>query len=450
MKDLIEQIKKSKPKIPSWEDLSKEYDVTKHTVVTDKNILKDIIKPDGIEYSARVTYGYQKLATRRMTQMAFAIPVQRIYHTEDDKEKIAQARAIEEVYKRSRIDSINIRRMRAYFAACEIATFWFPIKNKNNYYGFDSEYKLRCVTYSPMEERFSNLSEAEIYPVFDRYDDLIQLALEIESDTRYFYIYEAEKLSVFKQVKGKWQEEQEATEISIGKIPGIYLSRPMPIWENLTSNVHEIELALSRESNILRKNSAPILGLTGELIGNKPAGEVAREVYQLKDGGKINYITWEQQIEAFKFYIETMKKNLDEELQLPNLSMDNVKDLGQIGEGARKTVLTDAHLKVGDESGAIIEFLERECNVIKAYLGQMNKSWEKSINELKVEHIITPFVLNDESEEIDKIIKLTQKPILSVQTAMKRFGIENTEEEYKRLLDEQENENRINIFETAF
>lgn len=455
MKELIEQIRKSKPEVPKWENLSKEYDTEKHKVKTDTNILKDIERDGGqIEKSARITYGYQKLATKRMTQMAFAIPVQRNYETGDDEVKIAQAKAIEEVYKRSRIDSVNIRRMRAYFASCEIATMWFPVKSKNNHYGFESEYKLRCITYSPMEERFSNLSEAEIYPVFDKHDDLVKLAFEIkvkeDEEVVYFYIYEADKIQIFKQVKGQWEEVDEVTELPINKIPGVYLSRSMPIWENLTSNVHEIELALSRESNILRKNSAPILGVTGKLVGNKPAGEVAREVYQFENEGKIEYITWQQQIDAFKFFIETMKKNMDEELQLPNLSMDNVKDLGQIGEGARKTILTDAHLKVGDESGTIIEFLERECNVIKSYLGQMNKEWEKSIDDLKVEHVITPFIQNDEMAEIEKITKLTQRPLLSTKSAMKRLGIENPEEEYNSLLEELEQENRTNVFETAF
>ncbi len=38
------------------------------------------------------------------------------------------------------------------------------------------------------------------------------------------------------------------------KIPGVYLSRPMPVWEDTTQNVNEIEMTLSRQSDILRKN----------------------------------------------------------------------------------------------------------------------------------------------------------------------------------------------------
>ena len=150
-----------------------------------------------------------------------------------------------------------------------------------------------------------------------------------------------------------------------------------------------------------------------------------------------------------KYYISTLKQNMEEELQLPNLSMENVKSLGVISGEARKTLLTDAHLKVGDESGDIIEFLDRECNVIKAFLGQMNTKWKDSINSLDVEHIITPFVQNDESAEIDKIIKATGgKQIASQLEGIKRLGwTTDFKSEADRIQKEEERERSFSVFE---
>lgn len=456
MEKLINEIKQAKNiAVPKWSKLVKEYDPTKHKVRTDREILKDIVKADGVERSARVVYGKQRLAVRRMTQMAFSIPVKRIYNIGDDEVKIAQAKAMEAIYKRARIDAVNIKRMAAYFACCEMATIWFPVKAKNNYYGFESDYKLNCISFSPMEEKYSRISQAEIYPVFDKYRDLVKLAFEYtikegKENVKYFQVYEAEKDVLYRNKNGKWEQVDEPSEVPIGKIPAIYLWRPIPIYEDITDNVTEIELSLSRESNILRKNSAPILGIRGKLLTGKATGEVAREVYQIEGDGGIEYITWQQQIEAMKYYIETLDRKIDEELQLPNFSLENVKGLGNVTGEARKTLLTEPHLKVGDESGDIIEALERECNVIKAFLGKMNRKWADSIGELEVEHVITPFIQNDEASEIDKVTKATQKPVMAQKTGIKILGmVDDVDAEYQLLQEEAESERNQDLFTIA-
>ena len=456
---IIAAIKESKTvTVPAWDTLAKEYDPKMHEIVTDTTSRKDKVHPDGTtEKVARVTYGMQKLSAKRMTQMAFAIPVKRIYKTDDDPTKKLQADAIEAVYAKARIDTVNRKRMNAYFAACEIMTVWYPVEGKNKNYGFDSNWKLKCNTFSPMDAKFSMLSSANIYPVFDKYKDLIGLAyeykvLEQTIEVTYFHVYTSEQEKVYQQKgTGIWEDlSGEDSSISIGKIPAIYLWRPIPIWEGITGNVHQMELSLSRESDILKRNSAPILKVKGKLVGGQPANEVAREVYQLEGDGDISYVTWEQQTEAMKYYTDTLKQNMEEELQLPNLSFDNVKSISAITEGARKTLLTDAHLKVGDESGDMLEFFDRECNVIKAFLGEINAAWKNTIMDLEVEHVITPFVQNDESAQIDKITKATGKPVMSQKTGIERLGaVANIDQEYQQLQDEEKRSNDVGVFETA-
>ncbi|MCJ7819685.1 MAG: phage portal protein, partial [Bacteroidales bacterium] len=363
----------------------------------------------------------------------------------------------EAVYTKARIDTVNRKRMNAYFAACEIMTVWYPVEGKNKQYGFDSNWKLKCNTFSPMDSKFSMLSSANIYPIFDKYKDLIGLAYEYKvteasKEVTYFHVYTSEQQKIYRQEgTGNWEDlSGEDSTMSIGKIPAVYLWRPMPVWEGITGNVHQIELSLSRESDILRRNSAPILKVKGKLVGGQPANEVAREVYQIEGDGDISYVTWEQQVDAMKYYTDTLKQNMEEELQLPNLSFDNVKSIGAITEGARKTLLTDAHLKVGDESGDILEFFDRECNVIKTLLGEINTAWKNTIMDLEVEHIITPFIQNDETAQIDKITKATQKPVMSQRTGIEQLGIvENIDLEYKQLQDEEKRSNDTAVFETA-
>jgi len=462
VEDIITDLKNKCVTVMSWSSIEKEYDPKKHPIKIDKNLRKDKVKKDGsIDKVARITYGLQKLSTRRMTQMAFSIPVKRIYSVGNDETKKEQAKAIELIYKLARINSVNMKRMHAYFAACEICTVWFPVKKeqKHNKYGFETNFELKCRTYSPMSEKFSRLESATLYPLFDNLGDMIAQSFEYvvsenKKDITYFETYSKDLKKIWKKVDGKWEEVTNDIPISIGKMPLSYLVRPVPIWEDSSGNVTEIELTLSRESDIIKKNSAPLVKVTGEFqqTGSVDISQdAAREVYQLKEGGNVEYVTFDQAIEAMKFMVSTLKQNIEEELQLPNLSLENVKGLGAISGEARKTLLTDAHLKVGEESGDIVEFFEREFNVIKAFVGEMKKDWKDSINELECEHIITPFIQNDESATIDKLMKATAgKQIMSQKEAIGQAGlVENIDAELEQIQKEELAANAVSAFPTS-
>ncbi len=148
--EIIDSLKKKTVIVPEWEKLKAEYDSTEHEVMTDKVGRKD---RKGVK-AARITYGMQKLATRRMTQMAFTVPVKRTYKHGNDPVKMEQSKALEKLYQKVRIDALNKKRFKAYFAACEVATIWYVVEKPNKEYGFDSKYKLRSVSYSAMNERF--------------------------------------------------------------------------------------------------------------------------------------------------------------------------------------------------------------------------------------------------------------------------------------------------------
>ena len=460
--DIISDLKEKDVEVTPWSKLSKEYIPSKHEIMTDKITRKDKIHKSGtVEKVARVTYGSQRMYSRRMTQMAFSIPVERLYDTVKDDEKKAIADAIEKIYKGVRIDAVNTRRWHAYFASCEVLTIWYAVKSPNEEYGFKSEYKLRCMSYSPMDKKHSRIEQAELYPLFDGVD-LIAMSIEYtkkEKDeaskrtktVQYFECYTSKKHYVWKKDNNDWVEVK-AEDIVLLKIPGVYQWRPLPIWEDATNNTKEIEYTLSRQSDIIRKNSAPILKIKGKLLNpnDRPESDIAREVYQMEgDNSDINYVTWQQQVEATKFYTEILKKNMDEELQLPNLSLENTKGLGVMSGEARRTLLTDAHLKVGEESGDIIEFLDRECKVIKKFLELMNTKWSGKTSSINVIHKITPFIQNDEDAEIGKIAKATGgEQIASRRTAIKRLAwVKDVEEENALIEKEQAAKNITDVFE---
>ena len=451
--DVIDDLKNKSVEVPEWSKLLKDYEPTKHKIVDDKETRKDKVKSDGIlEKASRIYIGLEKLLTKRTTEFAFAIPVRRVYHNTDDSDKRQQiAKAVEAIYKYARIDSENIKRGNAYFASCEIFTIWYAVEKPNTLYGFNSKYKLKCKTYSPM-------NGVKLYPLFDEMDDMLAMSFEYkkkikDEEVTFFETYTADKHYTWKQQEGTWKEISKPQNIALLKIPGAYAFRHEPIYHGLSHIREEIEYTLSRNSDVIADNAAPGLKVTGELVGEEDKGE-SRRLFRLKSGGDVSYVSWSQAIEALKYHVETLLKLFFMQGQMPDLSFENMKSLGNIGFDARQMILSDAHLKIGDESGAWIEFFERECNVIKEFLKFMNTDWKDEIDNVEVEHIITPFIQNDEAALIGRLQKGNGgKAIFSQLESIRMAGYSNDPAETLKQIQEEDKavqQARVNsLFEGA-
>lgn len=453
--DVISDLKNKSVDVPEWSKLIKDYEPTEHRIVDDKETRKDKIKSDGqVEKASRIYIGLEKLLTKRITEFAFAIPVRRVYHNTEDNEKRQQiAKAIEAIYKYARIDSENIKRGNAYFASCEIFTIWYAVEKPNSLYGFKSKYKLKCKTYSPMDG-------VKLYPLFDELGDMLAMSFEYkkkikDKEVTFFETYTADKHFKWKQQDGGWESviEPEKITLFLGKIPGAYTYRTIPIFHGLSYIREEIEYTLSRNSDVIAYNSAPVLKVAGKLVGDEEKGE-SRRIFRLQDGGDVSYVSWSQSIEALKYHVETLLKLFFMQGQMPDLSFENMKSLGNIGFDARQMILSDAHLKIGDESGAWIEFFERECSVIKEFLKFMNTDWRDEIDNVEVEHIITPFIQNDEAALINRLQKGNGgKAIFSQLESIRMAGYSNDPKETLRQIQEEDKaaqQTRVNsLFEGA-
>lgn len=418
---IITKLKQKSVSVPQWGYLKKMYNFKEHEIKSDHQNLRDKVRKDGtVEKSSRIAIGMERLLVRRMSEFMFGIPVKRLYKNIDDNPIRREiATAIENVYKYARIDSHNLKRSKNYFACCEMATFWYAVKQPNALYGFKSDYKIKCKTYSPMDG-------IALYPLFDERDDMIAFSIEysvtIENVTKkYFETWTATH-------HYKWEETDvchqviDPEEIVILKIPLVYLYSKEAIYEEVSELRKEIEYTLSRNCNVIAYNSAPILKIIGDLMNSEKKGEDYR-LFRMKSGGDVGYVSWQQAIEALKYNISELKELFWSISQMPDISFSHMSKLGNIGYDARETLLTDAHLKVGDESGDFIEFFDRETNVIKAFLSVMKPEWEEEMDNVEVQHIIQPFIQRNEDAEISKRIKANGgKPIESQQESIERYG----------------------------
>lgn len=424
---MIAALKDKSVIVPSWggrRGLLHEYDPRKHPVMC-KAQYPDITNDDGtVELVTRITCNLQQLATKRMTELITGIPVRRVYKPENERQKEVAA-YIEKIYERNRIDSVNIERCNMLFAGCEVMTLWYAVEERNNIYGFNSPLKMRCRNFSPM------LGD-ELYPLFDEYGDMIALSVgytrkKLGKTVSYFDAYTADRHIKWSNERNSGWEVMEDEVNALGKIPAVYTFRPTPIWEDTSRIVFEIEWALSRNGNYLRKNSKPVfIVFADEQIqyGDEQSQDREfRSIMQYPKGSTAQYVTWQQAVENLKFYVAELRQSFFTQLQLPDWSYESMKSNPMSGE-SRKQLFIDAQLKVKDESGRLIEFYDREVNVVKAFVkASLPTSYHADIDALPVENVITPFTITDEKDTITNLTTANGgKPLISHRESIEMYG----------------------------
>lgn len=312
------------------------------------------------------------------------------------------------------------------FAGCEVMTLWYAVEERNNLYGTASPIKLRCRNFSPM---FGD----DLYPLFDEYGDMIALSVGYtrkvaEKTVSYFDAYTADRHIKFSS-EGGWNVIEDEV-ITLGKIPGIYGFRPTPIWEDTSKIVYEMEWAMSRNGNYLRENSKPLFvvfadeSITyGDEAADDPQQVKGKAVMQYPAGSNAAYITWQQAVENLKFFISELRQSFFTQLQLPDWSYESMKATPMSGE-SRKQLFIDCQLKVKDESGRLIEYFDRETNIIKAFAKViMGEGYSADIDALPVENVITPFMISDEKDTIENLLKANgDKPMISQRESVEMLG----------------------------
>ena len=432
-KAIIEKLKQKTIYVPAWptigneRGLEAEYNPKLHPVM-DLQTYRDGRNADGSpDRMTRVTYNLQQLAVKRMTELCCGIPVKRVYKPENERQKEV-ANYMEKIFLRNRIDSVNNDRLTMLFASCEVMTLWYGVEKDNNLYGFKSHLKLRCQNISPM-------NGDNLYPLFDEYGDLIALSVlktrTVEGkSTTYFDCYTEEKHYKWADdgSGNGWQLIEEDDITQVGKIPAVYMYRPTPIWEDTSNIVYEMEWSMSRNGNYLRKNSKPLFCVFADeeiRFGDENDNENSefRSVLQYPKGSTAGYVTWQQAVENLKFHITELRQSFFTQLQLPDWSYESMKANPMSGE-SRKQLFIDAQLKVKDESGRLIEFFDREVNVIKAFMKIMlDDSYAADIDALPVENEVTPFTITEEKDTISNLMLANgNKPMVSQRESIEMLG----------------------------
>lgn len=392
-----------------------------------KTVFSDDNPEDGYRYEpvARIALALQKLIVKRAVAFLFGNKVELDAETENDNQNIV-LKAVKKVLYDIKDKSINRKVARNIFSCTECAELWYPVEQKNNTsYGFTTNFKLRCAIFSP-------LLGDKLYPYFDETGDMVAFSREfslvdgkkVKHD--YFETY-TDKAHFMWMIGPKGYEIVEGypKEIKIGKIPIVFGYQPQVEWSDVQVLIDRLEKLLSNFADTNDYHAAPKIFVQGEVKGFSKKGE-SGAILEGEEGATAQYLSWQNAPESVKLEIDTLLRMIYTITQTPDISFESVKGLSSISGVALKLLFMDAHLKVADHQEVFDEYLQRRINIIKAYIGEMNKKLQSDAENLQIEPVITPYMINDELTEITKWTNANGgKPVISQKLSAKLAGLSN-------------------------
>lgn len=459
---------------PEYEDIAKEIDPKEHAIFDlqkrpKKTILKPVVGADG--KPMKNADGSPMTTQKTVEVNRIGLPLQEIIVTRrvafmnlgkvklfcEPKDK-GEERAFNLLqrlrennklsFKESEIATILNKELQA-------AKLWYSIKK-------DDARHWGGLSKVPIDFKMQVLAPSKgdtLLPVFDNSGDLVYFGRGYEisrgvdelmadaSDgsedkkTKCLDIYSKDKIYQFQQEGdgGEWMSKS-VLENPYGKIPIIYYGKAKPIWAGVQPLIERLETLLSNAGDTNDYHASPTLVFLN--VKNATAqekGETGKSVSMSGDKAEAKYVTWDQSVDAIKFESESLINFIYSLTQTPNISFEEMKDLGAMSGVAYDRVFIDAHLAARKEiEGGYGECVQRDINLQRSLLISMDTSVKPAMQALSVTFDVPHFKLEDLDADVDLAIKAKDGGLISVETAMGISGlVTNVQDEQKRIESEQ-------------
>lgn len=448
---------------PSYDDLDKEYDVRQHDVF-DPAKRPDKKKRNGNSVPVnRIGLPYQKIIVdQRVGFMNVGkISLEANPKSEDEERLLTMVKKTRDDNKMEFVEDEVATRL---LSELMVAKLWFTEPVDPSYWEgivkAGGNTRMRCEVLSPKKGD-------TILPVFDRYGNMVVVGRKYESvidfadvdftqdvklvkDQR-FDIYTAESIFRFRMPRdgevanaGDWLLE-ETIKHSYGKIPLILMTKELPPWYYVQSNITRQEKLVSDFGDAISYNAWPTKVFFGELEAGIPEKDETGGAIQVKpvEGttiADVRVIQWDQAPESVRLELETQYKFTFIGSNTVPMSMDDMKDLGNVSGAAYDRIFMPAHMAARKEiNGAYGEGLQREINFLKSACAAIDTTLAAAAKSLTIKFDIPLFRINDDRETIDSIAAAIAGGFLSIETALQFFPwISDAEAELKRLIAEKE------------
>lgn len=438
--------------LPNIEKFNSEWDENRHRIMTDLYNYPDRIveyeytdqegnKKEGkrIEKLNRIPLAYQKEIVTIAVTFLYGNPVKYTNNIEDN----AMFEAYQKILDKEKMIFIDreIAKSNGRFTQC--AELWWVSDEPNNYYGFQSQYRLRVTLLTPDKNK--------LYPYFNNQGDMVAFLREYEKridgkNVKHYDIYTAERIAQLKDGQNGIELIREDTN-AIGKIPIVFYSFEDVEWSKVQKAIERLEEISSDVGEVNKKFSAPILALTGEVTGSFSKDKTGK-VLQLKgDGATADFVQPPNASESLANEKKDLEGILYKMSNSVNVSPEALEGLGNMLATENAAFLfMMPHLKVMDKMSVYIPALKRRMSIVKSFLQLMNISFRNS--DLDAEPVITPYIINNMAKFYEMLMTINgNQPLFSQRTTMEQAGVKDVDAEQQQIQQEQENKASLNIIQ---
>ncbi|MCA4782336.1 phage portal protein [Empedobacter stercoris] len=445
---IIETLKQGKDKTKIIEEARKQLDPKQHDIMNPhlrrrKN--KEDSKKDDKKMNM-IAVAYQKIIVKKEKAMIFGNQPILNSNPDGDVAKLI-VKAIERILHDIKESSFNRKLAESVGSYTEGGELWYLKEDEEEHetYGFKTKMKIKAML-------LSLKNGSQLYPTKDDFDDMIAFSRnyikKIEGkDVEFFEVYTQKFTYLFSNFK-EWEiVEGYPRKQQLEKIPAVFAEQDFTSWYDVQWMIERLETLLSDHAEVNDRNAYPVLLIEGDLQGSLEKGPGGG--LKLKNGSKASYLSWSQATDSIKLEIENLISNIQMITQTPNISFDEVKNLGALSGTALKMLFLDAHLKVMEKREIYDEYLQRRINIIKRILATLKPEWKTTIDNLVIEPEIVPFMVENEKEQVEiALLKNGNKPLESHEKSVKNWQGQDTED-YEEIKKEEKEASNLDYFNPA-
>lgn len=240
----------------------------------------------------------------------------------------------------------------------------------------------------------------------------------------------------------------------IGKIP-VLLFEQEPEHADVQPMIDRSERMESTDADVNDRFSNPAMVATSEILNSLPKAEDEAKLFILKNGGKVEYLTWDQASESKKNQFERLEKHILSKSFTPNVDFDNMKGLGNMSAKAIRKVMLLAVIKAEKHKENHDGYMNRHVSLMKAILGNVLDYVHKSeYDALEIGHEFQEPFGDDVSELLSDLSRQYNDGALSRETYVEmsylvkdsKAEIERIKQEEAEALERQQQMNIVDVF----
>lgn len=282
----------------------------------------------------------------------------------------------------------------------------------------------------------------DIYTVKDQYKRLTAFAWGYyltEAGNRTVYhvdIYTAD--TIYRAKRGNIGWEVAVLQNPVGKIPVLLFEQEVE-HAGVQAMIERSESLESTDADVNDRFANPAMVATAEILNSLPKSEDEAKLFILKDGGKIEYLTWDQASQSKANEYERLDKHILSKSFTPNIDFDNMKNLGNLSAKAIRKVMLLAVIKAEKRKETHDDYMNRHGSIMLSIMGNVLDYKNKSKYEaLKLTHEFQEPFGDDVSEMLADVLKQYGAGALSLQSTLElSYLVKNAQKEYEQISKEQ-------------